>query len=194
MRFVTRRTGHIAAVAAALVIALAAGFGSDSHAQFLPKDKRGAQKNAPPVRGPVQPPRKGFANPALGPNRMAVQPRGPMSGPGHAVNRGLPNNRAANFGPNNRLGAGNRLGNQPRGFTHRAPHLRAVNAATPQMRQVQRVTHRSEMFAWRNRMPRYPLPGDRNPARRALRRPKWSASGGPTSRRSESRRSRASMT
>ena len=54
----------------------------------------------------------------------------------------------------------NRLG--PRGFTNREPRLRAVNAATPQLRQVQRFTHRTEMFAMRARMPRFPLPGERN--------------------------------
>jgi hypothetical protein len=172
--------GRLAAgfMAAHLGVAAASlGSAQDSHAQFLRKGERGAQKKAP-VKDPVQPLRqRSMANPAAGPNRM-VQPRGAMPGPrgndlnrganfrgpNNALNRGAnsPNARSANVGPSNRLGAGNRLGNQPRGFTHRAPHLRAVNARTPQLRQVQRFTHRSEMFAWRNRMPRYPLPGERN--------------------------------
>jgi hypothetical protein len=146
MRSVNKRTGQITAVAAALVIALAAGFGTDSHAQFLPKDQRGAQKKTPRAAPGFQHPR-GF------------NPRGAnFRGPTNALNRNtnVPNARSANVGP------ANRLGNQPRGFTNRAPHLRAVNAATPQMRQAQRFTHRSEMVAWRNRMPRYPLPGERN--------------------------------
>jgi hypothetical protein len=62
---------------------------------------------------------------------------------------------------------GNQLGNQsrvgqPRGFTNRDPRLRAVNAASPQMRQVQRFTHRSDMLAFRARLPTFPLPGERN--------------------------------
>ena len=44
---------------------------------------------------------------------------------------------------------------------NRDPRLRAVNAATPQMRQTQRFTHRSEMLSFRARLPTYPLPGER---------------------------------
>ena len=92
-----------------------------------------------------------------------------------SLNPGAAQTKSANVGPNSRFGntPGNRaFGNQPgsralggpgsRGFTHRDPRMRAVNAATPQLRQVQRFTHRSEMFAIRARMPRYPLPGERN--------------------------------
>ena len=70
-------------------------------------------------------------------------------------------NRQGGFG-NNRQGAfgNNRFGG--RGFTNRDPRLRAVNGATPQLRQVQRFSHRSEIFAVRARMPVYPLPGERN--------------------------------
>ena len=70
-------------------------------------------------------------------------------------------NRQGGFG-NNRQGAfgNNRFGG--RGFTNRDPRLRAVNGATPQLRQVQRFSHRSEMFAVRARIPIYPLPGERN--------------------------------
>ena len=61
----------------------------------------------------------------------------------------------------NRQGFGNnRLGG--RGFTNRDPRLRAVNGATPQLRQVQRFSHRTEMFAVRARIPVFPLPGERN--------------------------------
>jgi hypothetical protein len=61
----------------------------------------------------------------------------------------------------NRQGLGNnRFGG--RGFTNRDPRLRAVNGATPQLRQVQRFSHRSEMFSVRARMPVFPLPGERN--------------------------------
>jgi hypothetical protein len=75
--------------------------------------------------------------------------------------------KAANVRPNARVGVfppGNRPFGGPgsRGFTHRDPRLRVVNAATPQLRQVQRFTHRGEMFAIRAQMPRYPLPGERN--------------------------------
>ena len=56
--------------------------------------------------------------------------------------------------------ANNRFGG--RGFTNRDPRLRAVNGATPQLRQVQRFSHRSEMFSVRARMPVFPLPGERN--------------------------------
>jgi hypothetical protein len=61
----------------------------------------------------------------------------------------------------NRQGLGNnRFGG--RGFTNRDPRWRAVNGATPQLRQVQRFSHRSEMFSVRARMPVFPLPGERN--------------------------------
>ena len=54
----------------------------------------------------------------------------------------------------------NRFGG--RGFTNRDPRLRAVNGPTPQLRQVQRFSHRTEMFAVRARIPMFPLPGERN--------------------------------
>jgi hypothetical protein len=49
-----------------------------------------------------------------------------------------------------------------RGFTMRNPGMRFVNARTPQLRQVQRFTLRSEIFAMRARMPRIILPGERD--------------------------------
>jgi subtilisin family serine protease len=39
---------------------------------------------------------------------------------------------------------------------------RAVNAATPQLRQVQRVNHRNDILAARARLPARPYPGERN--------------------------------
>ncbi len=85
-------------------------------------------------------------------------------------NRG-PGNQFGNRGRNqfgNRGGFGNQgnraFGNnqfRPRGFTDRNPMFRAVNARTPQMRMTQRFSHRNEMFAVRNRMPVFPLPGER---------------------------------
>ena len=39
---------------------------------------------------------------------------------------------------------------------------RAVNAATPQLRQTQRLTHRNEIQATRARLPLRPFPGERN--------------------------------
>jgi len=39
---------------------------------------------------------------------------------------------------------------------------RAVNAATPQLRQVQRVSHRNDILAARQRLPARPYPGERN--------------------------------
>jgi hypothetical protein len=107
--------------------------------------------------------------------------------PKGATPNGL-NAKAANVGPANqalRNQAGSRFGNQggtrltnvqpntrlqgrglglpgSRGFTARDPRMRAVNAMTPQLRQVQRVTHRTEMFTVRARMPIFPLPGERN--------------------------------
>lgn len=92
-----------------------------------------------------------------------------------SLNPNAANSKSANVGPNSRFGnTQNRsLGNnQPgmralggpgsRGFTFRDPRMRAVNARTPQLRQVQRFTHRSEMFSIRARMPRYPLPYERD--------------------------------
>src|SRR5436305_4386951 len=101
------------------------------------------------ARGPMGIP----GGPRFGPN---ASPRGPS-----VANRD-PRSNTSNRGPNARFGnQQNRFG-QPRGFTNRDPRLRAVNGGTPQLRQVQRFTHRSEMLAIRARMPTYPLPGERN--------------------------------
>jgi len=126
----------------------------------------------------------------FGPRGQTLGPRGPqgqhpgagihptMRGPGFA-NRDprltAPNARFGNQPGQGRFGnqpGQGRFGNQahgnqnrfgqPRGFTNRDPRLRAVNAATPQLRQAQRFTHRSEMLAFRARLPTYPLPGERN--------------------------------
>jgi hypothetical protein len=252
------------AVAAALVVATL-GFASvsDTHAQYNPKDQR-ARKAAPPPKGPIQAPRKGFVAPMAGPNRVGMPPRGhalgpnalqnprtppnavnpnvkgfsrapntaspnaagnatspnaarpnatgpnantlttrdprtptlgkgPNAGPANAkslnhnatkslnpsaaksLTPGATQNKSANVGPNSRFGnAPNRAfgNNQPgsralggpgsRGFTFRDPRMRAVNARTPQLRQVQRFTHRTEMFQIRARVPRYPLPYERD--------------------------------
>jgi subtilisin family serine protease len=170
-----------AIAAAALVLAGAFAAGSDSHAQNLPRDQR-AQKKAPPAKGPMQMHKGPMGNAAVGPNRMG--PRGPLGpgGPqgahiGPNANPGMHRPGFANRDPRFN-GAGNRaFGNQPgnralgnqqgrfnqaRGFTNRDPRLRAVNGATPQMRQGQRFSHRSEMLSVRARMPVYPLPGERN--------------------------------
>src|ERR1700752_2044987 len=109
---------------------------------------------------------QGPQGPQVGPN-----PNPNVRGPGIA-NRDprlstfnqSPNARVGNQAPGSNQG---RFGNQsrfghPRGFTNRDPRLRAVNAATPQMRQTQRFTHRSDMLAFRARLPPFPLPGERN--------------------------------
>jgi hypothetical protein len=152
-----------AIAAAALVLAVAFAASSDSQAQNLPRDHR-AQKKAPPVKGPVQMHKGPMGNAAAAPNRFGS--RGPLGAQGghdprsNAFNRG-PN---ARFGNTGNRGFGNQQGrfNQARGFTNRDPRMRAVNGRTPQMRQVQRVSHRSEISAIRARMPVYPLPGERN--------------------------------
>lgn len=89
-----------------------------------------------------------FGNQTPGQGRFGNQPG----------NQGRFGNRPGNQG---RFGNQNRFG-QPRGFTNRDPRLRAVNAATPQMRQTQRFTHRSDMLSFRARLPTFPLPGERN--------------------------------
>lgn len=167
-----RAFGPFAAVAAALI---AIGFGSISDTRAQNQQKH-FQKKAPAAKGPIQPLRKGSGNAAFGPNRGAMAPRGQVLGPGRgapgtraAPNVAHPNARFGNNQPGNRA-FGNQPGNRafgnnqlrPRGFTNRDPRLRAVNAATPQMRQVQRFSHRAEMVAVRARMPVYPLPGERN--------------------------------
>lgn len=231
------------AIAAALVV-VAIAFASGSHAQFAPKDQRGAKKGPPPKGVVQQPLRKGpMMGPGAGPNRFGTGPRGPMAGPqgappgpqgaqagpqagpqgapgpnapglrggfnpgagnprfgnvqpgnrgpgkppGQFGNRGRgaqPGQQLGNRGPGNQGGQfgnrgfnnqpGNRFGNQfgnrafgnnqfrPRGFTNRDPRFRVVNGATAQIRMTQRFTHLNEMFAWRSRMPRYPLPGEQN--------------------------------
>jgi hypothetical protein len=122
-------------------------------------------------------PGKGLANTkSLTPNATKSPNAAKSLNPNAARSPNAANTKAANVGPGSRFGnsPGNRAfgSNQPgsralggpgsRGFTHRDPRLRVVNAATPRMRQVQRFTHRSEMFALRAQMPRFPLPGERN--------------------------------
>ena len=124
---------------------------------------------------------------AKGPNATAPNARMGNFGPNGRFGNNQPGNRLGNNQPGNRFGnnqpggrfgnqqgnrgnqPGNRFGNQQgrgnqfaRGFTNRDPMRRAINARTPQLRQVQRVSHRSEMFAVRARMPIFPLPGERN--------------------------------
>src|SRR2546421_6103057 len=121
-----------AAVAAALfVAAIALGAPDNSHAQNLPQDHR-AQKKTPP-KGSIQPLRKGPL--AVGPNRI-VPPHRPALAPGATPQGRDPRLTTFNKGQTNA-----RFGNQPgsralgnqfgRGFTHRDPRLRAVNARTP---------------------------------------------------------------
>jgi hypothetical protein len=120
---------------------------------------------------------KGLANTkSLTPNATKSPNAAKSLNPNAAKSPNAANSKAANVGPGSRFGdtPGNRAfgSNQPgrralggpgsRGFTNRDPRMRVVNAATPQMRQVQRFTHRNEMFAIRALMPRYPLPGERN--------------------------------
>ena len=134
----------------------------------------------PNMRPGVQPFAKGPN--AVGPNTPGLNAKGPQG-----FTKGLPNARdprnafgpkgqnpnakAASTGnPGARFGntPGGRFGNTPgafnnrmRGFTNRDPRLRVVNAATPQMRQFQRTTHRTDLFAMRRMMPVRPLPGER---------------------------------
>src|SRR6201988_750648 len=89
-----------------------------------------------------------FANQPGNQGRFGNQPGG----------QGRFGNQPGNQG---RFGNQSRFG-QPRGFTNRDPRLRPVNAATPQTRQTQRFTHRSDMLAFRARLPTFPLPGERN--------------------------------
>jgi len=170
MRVANRRFGQsAAAVAAALVVVCGAfALSGESQAQYAPKDQR-AQKKAPPAKGPMQTRKGPMGNAGVAPGRFG--PRGPMLGPqvrpgprGPGFANRDPRLNQPNRGPNARFGNqgfGNQ-GRQPRGFTNRDPRLRAVNAGTPQMRQVQRFTHRSDMLAFRARLPTYPLPGERN--------------------------------
>ena len=94
-------------------------------------------------------------------------------GQGRLGNQGRFGNQPGNQGRfGNQPGGQGRFGNQaqgnqgrfgqPRGFTNRDPRLRSVNAATPQMRQTQRFSHRNDMLAFRARLPTFPLPGERN--------------------------------
>lgn len=109
------------------------------------------------TQGTNQPSGRGFGNnqgSAAGNRQFGLRPQSNFA------------NRQGGFGSRrspfaNRQGvANNRLGG--RGFTNRDPRLRAVNGATPQLRQAQRFSHRTEMFAARARMPVFPLPGERN--------------------------------
>ena len=129
----------------------------------LPQNAR----TAPPLTSPGLRAAPGGPAPALRPNALGKGPGPANFGPGSRFGT-QPGIRAFGSQPGNRV-LGNRPGgfqlgnrNQPRGFTQRDPRMRAVNAATPQLRQVQRFSHRGEMLAIRARMPRFPLPGERN--------------------------------
>jgi subtilisin family serine protease len=167
MRVANRRFGQSAAAIAAALFVVCGTFAlsGQSQAQYAPRDQR-AQKKAPPAKTPMQMRKGPMGNAAVGPGRFG--PRGPMLGPqAHPGMRGAgfanrdPRANSLNRGPNARFGNQSRFG-QPRGFTNRDPRLRAVNGGTPQMRQAQRFTHRSEMLGIRARLPTYPLPGERN--------------------------------
>jgi hypothetical protein len=141
-----------------------APFGSGA----LPPNARTApQVTGPGLRAAPGVPQQGLRPNALGAN-TAPGSRFGTNQPGARAFGNQPGSRAFGNQPGNRafgdrpgsFQSGNR--NQPRGFTHRDPRMRAVNAATPQLRQVQRFSHRGEMLAIRARMPRYPLPGERN--------------------------------
>ena len=128
----------------------------------LPQNAR----TAPQVTGPGLRAAPGASPRGLRPNTLGTGPASVGTSSRFGTNQ--PGARAFGNPPGNRA-VGNRPGsfqpgnrNQPRGFTHRDPRMRAVNAATPQLRQVQRFSHRGEMLAIRARMPRYPLPGERN--------------------------------
>lgn len=125
----------------------------------IPQGARIAPHLAPAAKGPAN------VNPTVkSPGLANRDPRfnafnkGPNAGTANArFGSNQPGNRAFGNQPGNRA-----LGTQSRGFTNRDPRLRAVNARTPQLRQVQRSTHRAELFAIRGRMPVRPLPGERN--------------------------------
>ena len=139
-----------------------------------PRGPQGQQPSAsvhPNMRGPGIANRDPRANPFnKGPNeRVGNQ----TPGQGRLGNQGRFGNQPGGQGrfanpPGNQGRFGNQAqGNQgrfgqPRGFTNRDPRLRSVNAATPQMRQTQRFSHRNDMLAFRARLPTFPLPGERN--------------------------------
>jgi len=136
-----------------------------------------------PTPGPNAPPQNARTQPnGTGPNFRAPGLAGRDPGaqglnPGPGMQRGPgPNGsniRSANIGPASaalsrpigrpNIQASRGLGLPgSRGYVNRDARMRAVNAATPQLRQLQRVTHRAEMLAVRNRLPTHPLPGERN--------------------------------
>ena len=110
------------------------------------------------ARRPIQQgPERRVGNQTPGQGRFGNQP----GNQGRLGNQPGNQGRFGNQPGQGRFGNQGRFG-QPRGFTNRDPRLRAVNAATPQMRQTQRFTHRSDMLSFRARLPTFPLPGERN--------------------------------
>ena len=181
-----------AVAVALLLVAGSVATSRDSLAQPLPKDPRAQKKGPPakgPMQMRKGPMGQAVAPGPMGPRGRMLGPQGPqgaqagpqvspnMRGPGfrdprtNAFNKG-PNARFGNQGFGGQQGRfggqqgrfGNQQGRfgQPRGFTFRDPRMRAVNGATPQVRQTQRFSHRNEMFALRARLPIFPLPGERN--------------------------------
>jgi subtilisin family serine protease len=124
------------------------------------RDPRANELNkGPNARAGHQPPGQGrFGNQPGNQGRFGNQPGNQGRFANQPGNQGRFGNQPGSQG---RFGNQGRFG-QPRGFTNRDPRLRAVNAATPQMRQTQRFTHRSDMLAFRARLPTFPLPGERN--------------------------------
>jgi len=167
-----RSFGQFAAVMAAALVVAAVAFGSVGDLRAQNQQDPRAHKKAPAAKGPL-------GRPGSGPNRGAIMPNGRMLGPNALGTRGntpfsnakganFPNARSATIGPagarfgNIRPGGQGPGNNRPGGFINRDPRMRAVNAATPRDRQIQRTTHRTDLFAARSRIPVRPLPGERN--------------------------------
>jgi subtilisin family serine protease len=173
---VSRRGVWPVATALATMLAVVAGLHSDvTHARDDPKDHR---KKAPIVRTPagkakiVPPGKSATGNPTLGPKREGAKALGPTRTKEHQTRSKSANTDSKTKEPRKGLDrkTSTTSANAKSAPTRAGPATsrvdrsgrRAVNAATPQLRQVQRVTHRNDILAARARLPARPYPGERN--------------------------------
>src|ERR1043166_1378548 len=165
------------AMALATVLAVVAGLHSD--ASYARDDQKDLRKKAPIVRTPAAKAPKlaphgktATGRPTLGPKREGARALGPTKAKEPETHRKSAKTESKSKEPRKGLDskAGTKSANTKSALTKSGPAAprtdrsarRAVNAATPQLRQVQRATHRNDILAARQRLPPPPHPGERN--------------------------------
>jgi hypothetical protein len=178
MRLATTLRRGLWPVATALATMLVLAVGPEA-AQPAPRDQqydvRARKAKRPAVRAlRVNPSLKTVGRPPAGPRRerLSATPRivGPAkdrgahrhdAGPdrGKTAHRTTDRAKITSRNPQRRLDTKR---NSPAVRADRFPRNRAVNAATPALRQVQRLNLHAAVLATRLRLPAHPFPGERN--------------------------------